>query len=63
MPSLPLTPIFQPRLKFSSKQSKASYFDRYARPIPKHNPLRYSFTNTITEHQKSFGIGALPMSC
>ena len=47
------TPTLQPSLKFCSKEAKTSYFDRYARPIPKYDLLRYSFTNTATEHQTS----------
>ena len=43
----------QPRLKFCSKETKASYFDRYKNPILNHDLLRSSFTKTVTEHQKS----------
>ena len=52
---LPLlhTPTPQPWLKFCSKEAKTSYFHHYERLIPKHGLLRYSFTNTVTEHQKS----------
>ena len=64
----------QPRLKFYFKEAKTSCFDRYSRPIPKHDLLRYSFTNTGTKHQKNvheyftsgalpIGIGVLPMVC
>ena len=71
------TPTLTPRLKFCSKEAKTSYFYRYARPIPK-NQLQYSFTDTVTEYQKSvyecfhswsrtwifeMEIGVLPMSC
>ena len=32
-------------------QAKARYFDRYARPIPKHNFKWHSFTNALAKHQ------------
>ena len=74
MPPLLNTSIFQPRLKCYFKDAKTSYFDPYARPIPKHDLLRYSFTNTVTKYQRVFnrcftngalpiGVGALPMVC
>ena len=74
MPPRLHTSILQPRLKFYSKDVKTSYFDRYGKLIPKHDLLRYSFTNTRTKNQKSvngclsnaalpIGVGALPMDC
>ena len=53
MPPLLHTPTLQPRPKFCSEQVETSYSDQYARPIPKHDPLRYSFTSTVTEYQMS----------
>ena len=53
LPPLHHTPALQPYLRFCSKQAKTSYFDRYARPKPNHNLLRYFFINAVTEHQKS----------
>ena len=53
MPPLLDTPTLQSHLKFCPKQEKSSYFDQYARPIPKHNLLKQSCTSTVTGHQES----------